>query len=44
MFIRDQAAEWCSSEFIEVAQELKPKALKYSIDLQLDWWAVWRAI
>lgn len=43
-FIRDQCIEWCSPEFIEAAQQLKPKCLRYGIDLQIDWYAVWRAV
>ena len=44
MFIRDQAAEWCSHEFIEAAQASKPYALRHGIDLQIDWYAVWRGV
>lgn len=44
MFIRDQAAEWCNTAFVEAAARAKPAALRNGIDLQLDWYAVWRGV
>lgn len=44
MFIRDQAIGWCYPEFIEASQEVKPSALRHGLDLQLDWFAVWRGV
>lgn len=44
MFIRDQISEWCNNDFIYACQESKPDALCFGIDLQLDWYAVWRAM
>jgi hypothetical protein len=44
MFIRDQYVAWGNHDFIEASQELKPKFLARGIDLQLDWYAVWRGM
>jgi hypothetical protein len=44
MFIRDQAADWCSPEFIEASFVVKPKYLRHGLDPQLDWYAAWRCI
>lgn len=44
LFIRDQAADWCHHDFVEAAQEAKPAVLRKGIDLQLDWFAVWRGV
>ena len=44
MFIRDQASEWCNSDFCDAAHEARPKVFKGRIDLMLDWFAIWRGV
>lgn len=44
MFIRDQYVEWCNEAFCEASFVVKPKCLRYDLNLQLDWFAVWRGI
>ena len=44
MFIRDQTCEWCNLAFVDVAQSAKPAFLRGAIDLQLDWYAMWRMV
>lgn len=44
MFIRDQCSDWCNNEFIEASFVAKPKCLRHGLDLQLDWFATWRAV